>query len=250
MPIYCKRPTVSFTRELLLSSLFAGLCFSLSGLAWGATIKRGLGPEPDSIHIHRAQGLAAINLLRDLREGLVTFDVHGEPVAGGVASSWEVLDGGLRYRFTLRPEARWSDGSPVTAMDFVRGWQRALSPATAAGTTQPPRAGSNRRPSTPPGPRSCCNSKSESGPTSTTRRSCPASTPPTARPASSAASGGKPAWTCWARWCTTWIWPPCGWGSPKPTAPCRGYRWRFWPRKPASAGAGPSEPVAICAAPA
>ena len=84
-----------------------------------AVIHRGLGPEPDSLHIHQAQGLAAVNLLRDMREGLLTFDANGEPVPGQ-AESWQVLDGGLRYRFTLRPDARWSNGEPVTAADFVR----------------------------------------------------------------------------------------------------------------------------------
>ena len=119
----------------ILAVLICGLGLLLTGSQNAAAqvdiLRRGLGPEPDSLHIHRAQGLAAVNLLRDLREGLVTFDVNGEP-APGVASSWEVLEGGLRYRFTLRPEARWSDGSAVTAEDFVRGWSQALAPATAA----------------------------------------------------------------------------------------------------------------------
>ena len=99
----------------------------------GAVLHRGLGPEPDSLHIHQAQGLAAINLLRDLREGLVTFDVRGEPVPGQ-AESWQVLDGGRRYRFTLRGDARWSNGDPVTASDFIRAWHRAFTPETAAAT--------------------------------------------------------------------------------------------------------------------
>jgi len=98
-----------------------------------AVLHRGLGPEPDSLHIHQAQGLAAINLLRDIREGLVTFDAHGEPVPGQ-AESWQVLDEGRRYRFTLRGDARWSNGDPVTADDFVRAWQRAFSASTAAAT--------------------------------------------------------------------------------------------------------------------
>jgi oligopeptide transport system substrate-binding protein len=85
------------------------------------------------VHIHQAQGLAAINLLRDIREGLVTFDANGEP-APGQASGWRVLDGGKRYRFTIRPEARWSNGDPVTADDFVRAWRRAVTPETAAVT--------------------------------------------------------------------------------------------------------------------
>jgi len=104
-------------------------CQSLSA----AEIRRGLGPEPDSVHIHQAQGLSSVNLLRDLREGLVTFDASGNLVPGQ-ASSWQILDNGRRYRFTLRPDAYWSNGDPVTAEDFVRAWQRAFTPETAAST--------------------------------------------------------------------------------------------------------------------
>jgi oligopeptide transport system substrate-binding protein len=115
--------------------------YMLAGLAWlmasqallAADIRRGLGPEPDSIDIHQAQGLAAVNLLRDLREGLVTFDEQGDLVPGQ-ASSWTILDEGKRYRFTLRPDARWSNGDPVTSNDFVRAWRRAFTPESAAAT--------------------------------------------------------------------------------------------------------------------
>jgi oligopeptide transport system substrate-binding protein len=105
----------------------------MAAQAEASTIRRGLGPEPDSLHIHQAQGLAAVNLLRDIREGLVTFDVKGEPVAGQ-AASWKILDEGRIYRFELRADARWSNGDAVTAQDFVRGWQRAVTPGSAATT--------------------------------------------------------------------------------------------------------------------
>ncbi len=96
-------------------------------------LRRGLGPEPDSLHIHRAQGLSAIQLLREIREGLVSFDAHGEP-APGVAESWEVLEVGRLYRFRLRPDARWSTGEPVLGDDFVRAWRAAVDPASVATT--------------------------------------------------------------------------------------------------------------------
>ena len=102
-------------------------------VAMAQPLRRGLGPEPDSLHIHQAQGLAAINLLRDLREGLLTFDAAGEP-APGVAAEWEVLEGGKRYVFTLREDARWSNGDIITADDFVRTWQQAMSPTAPAVT--------------------------------------------------------------------------------------------------------------------
>ena len=124
------------TRKVL--TLIAGLIMAcaLAGPASAspADIQRGLGPEPDSLHIHKAQGLAAVNLLRDIREGLVTFDAAGELVPGQ-AESWEVLDGGRLYRFRLRPDARWSNGETVVAADFIRAWRRAFTPGTAAPTS-------------------------------------------------------------------------------------------------------------------
>jgi oligopeptide transport system substrate-binding protein len=108
------------------------LCGGLNALA-NETISRGLGPEPDSLHIHQAQGLTAINLLRELREGLVSFSAAGELVPG-VAASWQELDGGKRYQFTLRDNARWSNGEPLTAEDFIRSWRLAVSPDSAAVT--------------------------------------------------------------------------------------------------------------------
>ena len=112
---------------------FLILLFAVESPAEAATLHRGLGPEPDSLDIHQAQGLPAINLLRDLREGLITFDRNGEPVAGQ-ADSWEVLDGGRRYRFVLKADARWSNGDPVVAEDFVRAWRRAFAAESAAAT--------------------------------------------------------------------------------------------------------------------
>ena len=124
------RLRVTFSSKLPLIAL---LLLVQAQFAWSATIHRGLGPEPDSLDIHQAQGLAAINLLRDLREGLVSFNAKGELVPGQ-AESWQVLDGGKRYRFILRDDARWSNGDPVTAGDFIRAWQRAFSPHTASAT--------------------------------------------------------------------------------------------------------------------
>jgi oligopeptide transport system substrate-binding protein len=74
-----------------------------------------------------------MNLLRDLREGLVTFDAAGE-LAPGVAASWQIQEGGKRYVFTLRPDARWSNGDPVVAGDFVRAMRQAVSPESLAVT--------------------------------------------------------------------------------------------------------------------
>ena len=114
-----------------LSAILALCCCTAQ--ADEEVLRRGLGPEPDSLNIHQAQGLAAVSLLRELREGLVTFDAGGNLVPGA-ASAWEVTDGGRRYLFTLRADATWSNGDKLTAADFIRAWQRALAPASPAVT--------------------------------------------------------------------------------------------------------------------
>ena len=58
-------------------------------------------------------------------------------VLPAAAQSYSVSSDGLTYTFHLQPAAKWSDGQPVTASDFVYGWQRLLNPALAAGYVDP-----------------------------------------------------------------------------------------------------------------
>ena len=97
------------------------------------TLHRGLGPAPDTLDPHAAQGLSAFNLLRDLHEGLLTRDPAGRPIPA-IARSWQVSEDGRTWRFVLDPAARWSDGTRIVAADFVRGFERAADPATASPT--------------------------------------------------------------------------------------------------------------------
>ena len=109
------------------------LCLLATAPAMAEPLRRGLGPEPDSLDIHQAQGLAALQVLRDTHEGLLSLDAAGE-LMPGVAQSWRHSDDGLRLEFTLREDAQWSNGDPLTADDFLRGWQRALAPESQART--------------------------------------------------------------------------------------------------------------------
>src|SRR5690606_21960681 len=52
--------------------------------------------------------------------------------APGVAESWSLSQDQLRYVFTLRKDAKWNDGTPVTAHDFVYSWKRLLDPNLGA----------------------------------------------------------------------------------------------------------------------
>ncbi len=71
------------------------------------------------------------DILRQLFEGLMNEDAKGAPVPGA-AESFDLSDDKLTYTFHLRPQAKWSNGDPVTAGDFVYAWQRLANPETAS----------------------------------------------------------------------------------------------------------------------
>jgi len=66
-----------------------------------------------------------------LFEGLTRIDLKGE-IVGAAAEKWEISPDGLTWKFNLRKNAKWPNGDPVTAHDFVFAWLRALDPATAS----------------------------------------------------------------------------------------------------------------------
>jgi oligopeptide transport system substrate-binding protein len=87
--------------------------------------------EFPSIDPGLAEDVSGGEVIRDLFEGLYNQDGDGNLVPG-VALSHTVSDDKLTYTFTLRPEARWSNGDPVVAGDFVYAWRRAASPELAS----------------------------------------------------------------------------------------------------------------------
>ncbi|CAK2056986.1 oligopeptide ABC transporter substrate-binding protein OppA [Vibrio crassostreae] len=91
---------------------------------------RGNGTEVATIDPHKSQGVPESHVIRDLLEGLVNQDGEGNTIPG-VAESWETTDN-KTFTFHLRKDAKWSNGDPVTAQDFVYSWQRAVDPATAS----------------------------------------------------------------------------------------------------------------------
>jgi len=95
------------------------------------TLHRGIGSDPDSLDAHKTNALQSFTVLDDLGEGLLADDRQGGLIPG-VAESNDVSDDGLRYTFRLREDARWSNGDPVTARDFVYAYRRLANPATAA----------------------------------------------------------------------------------------------------------------------
>ena len=99
-------------------------------LAAEQAVVRHLKDEPTSLSPLKLVGLPELQVLRDLYEGLLTQGPDGK-VLPGVAERWESEDN-QQFTFHLRPDARWSNGDPVRAADFVYGWRKLVDPKEAA----------------------------------------------------------------------------------------------------------------------
>nr|WP_067430848.1 ABC transporter substrate-binding protein [Duffyella gerundensis] len=124
-----------FTLTALLVASYGSTAFAAdvppgTQLAEKQEIVRHIKDEPASLDPAKAVGLPEIQVIRDLYEGLTNQDASGK-VVPGVAESWQSSDN-KTWIFTLRKDARWSNGEPVTADDFVYSWQRLVDPKTSS----------------------------------------------------------------------------------------------------------------------
>ncbi len=85
----------------------------------------------ESLDPQQATDGTSFEVIADYTDGLMQMDAEGKPIKA-IAKDYKVSDDGLTYTFTLRDDAKWSNGEPVTAKDFVFGWQRAVDPAVAS----------------------------------------------------------------------------------------------------------------------
>ncbi|HHV78851.1 MAG TPA: peptide ABC transporter substrate-binding protein [Firmicutes bacterium] len=133
-----KRLLVSITVLLLVASLIAG-CSQPSKPAEKPAEKQpeqpkevvltyNDGTEPQYIDPAKATGVPDNTVTTAVFEGLTR--VKGTEAVPGVAERWETKNNGLTWVFYLRKNAKWSNGDPVTAKDFVFSWRRVLDPAT------------------------------------------------------------------------------------------------------------------------
>ncbi|MFL1731516.1 ABC transporter substrate-binding protein [Moraxella oculi] len=87
------------------------------------------GTEPESLDPHKVSGVPESNILRQMLVGLTTTDDKGKTVPG-MATEWSSPDNKV-WTFKLR-DAKWSNGDPVTAQDFVYSFRRLVNPETAS----------------------------------------------------------------------------------------------------------------------
>ncbi|MDN6264897.1 MAG: peptide ABC transporter substrate-binding protein, partial [Tetragenococcus halophilus] len=88
--------------------------------------------EMPSADLSLATDTVSFTALNNIYEGIYRLDEDDEPQPAGAAEMAEVSDDGLTYNIKLREDAKWSNGDPVTADDYVYGWQRTADPATGA----------------------------------------------------------------------------------------------------------------------
>ena len=116
---------------LLGALLLVGMTFSAS-VEEEADFSFINGTEPHTADPHLAKGEPEGRIVRDVFEGLMRLDAKTLEPVPGVAESYELSEDERRYVFHLRKNARWNDGRPVTAHDFVYSWKRILDPALAS----------------------------------------------------------------------------------------------------------------------
>ena len=135
-------PPQASAAPLLAAPLLAALCAALLLAGCDTAPQRadcptgqicleyGNNSEPQTLDPHKANLVDEASIISDLMMGLTTDAPDASPMPGA-ATHWETTPDGLVWTFHLR-EAKWSDGVPVTADDFVFGLQRALDPKTAS----------------------------------------------------------------------------------------------------------------------
>lgn len=143
-PMFRPRPARSGQGRLSRPTLTCLLLFCLGLLAgcresrvdWATREKillLGNGAEPKALDPHLVTSVGDSNILRALFEGLVVNHISDDSLhEPGVAERWESNETFTKWRFHLRPDAKWSNGDPVTAHDFVYAYQRILHPEMGA----------------------------------------------------------------------------------------------------------------------
>ena len=126
----------AYFAALLVIAAFLGACdlgpTNVERGNQGQVLHLGNGTEPQDLDPHIVTGVTEHNIISALLEGLIGENPETLEPVPGMAEYWAISADGREYTFFIRENARWSNGDPVTAQDFVWSWQRMLSPALAA----------------------------------------------------------------------------------------------------------------------
>jgi oligopeptide transport system substrate-binding protein len=124
------------TAALLATALGLGGCSKretpVEASLASRTLLLGNLAEPQELDPQLIAAYTDQNIAVALFEGLCALDERTSQPVPAAAAKWDVSPDGLTYTFHLRPTAKWSNGDPLTAHDFVTSWRRVLAPSLAA----------------------------------------------------------------------------------------------------------------------
>lgn len=104
-----------------------------SGSASGGGVFNLVVPqEMPTADLSVATDTISFTALNNVYEGIYRLDKDSKPQPAGASELADVSEDGLTYKIKLREDAKWSNGEPVTAADYVYGWQRTVDPKTAS----------------------------------------------------------------------------------------------------------------------
>lgn len=102
-------------------------------IASSRTLRLTASADIPSMDIIAATDLVSFTAMNNVFEGLYTLDLDGKVVPASAEEMPEVSKDGLTYTFTIRGDAKWSNGEPITSEDYVYTWRKMVDPAMAAG---------------------------------------------------------------------------------------------------------------------
>ncbi|MDN2649429.1 ABC transporter substrate-binding protein [Leuconostoc lactis] len=122
--------TISAIVVIVAGTRVAGM-WGVSGSSSDATIKTYISTDLTTQDLSKMTDTYAFEIAGNTQEGLLSKSASGKPVAG-LAKSWTTSKDGLTWTFHLRKNLKWSNGTKLTAQDFVYAWRRTVNPKTAS----------------------------------------------------------------------------------------------------------------------
>lgn len=126
---------ISLGAVIATTSLMLVACGSSSSSTGSSSSKQVINwneaSELPSMDISKATDTISFDMLNNTNEGLYRLGKNSK-IEPGIAKSTKISNGGMTYTFTLRKDAKWSNGDKLTANDFVYSWQRTVDPKTAS----------------------------------------------------------------------------------------------------------------------
>jgi oligopeptide transport system substrate-binding protein len=119
-----------FMALVLTLTFLATACQTGPKLAENQSIVWNMGTEPPQLNTAKTTDVVSFDIIRHVLEGLTKRDAK-DNIIPGIAEKWDISTDGTVYTFHLR-DAKWSNGTAVTANDFAFAYKTLLDPATAA----------------------------------------------------------------------------------------------------------------------